>query len=247
MGVTEFTEDGFLDGRIRVRQFTGGFRSGLDAVMLAAAVPAQAGDTVLELGSGAGVATLCLAARVPDCTIIGVEVAAELVSLANDNAAANEMAGRVTFVQADVLNLPSELRMEFDHVFCNPPFHDPEGERSPDGGRALALQDSGDLKRWLEMGVKRTASNGSFTIVLRADRLGEALDALPEHGVSVFPLWPKRDVAAKRVLIQLRRASRAPFTLLSGLVLHEQDGQYTPEADAVLRYAAPLVIGESRR
>ena len=243
----EFTEDGFLDGRVRVRQFMRGFRSGLDAVMLAAAVPAQAGNTVLELGSGAGVASLCLAARVPEYAITGIEIDGELVSLANDNAAANGMADRAHFLQGDVLDLPRDRRTAFDHVLCNPPFHAAEGEGSPDEFRTRALQDLGGLSRWLETGVKRTASNGTFTIILRADRLGEALDALPQDGVSVFPLWPKRNVPAKRVLIQLRRGKRTPFTLLPGLVLHEQDGHYTPEADAVLRHGRPLVIGESHR
>jgi tRNA1Val (adenine37-N6)-methyltransferase len=215
--------------------------------MLAAAVPAQSDDSVLELGSSTGAASLCLAARVPDSTITGAEIDADLVSLANENAAMNAMADRVRFIQADVLKLPSELRTAFDHVFCNPPFHHSEAERSPDNSRARALQDSGDLSDWLETGVKRTASNGSFTMILRADRLGEALGALPEHGVSIFPLWPKRDAPAKRVLIHLQLGKRTPFALLPGLVLHEVDGRYTPEADAVLRDGAPLVIGESRR
>jgi tRNA1(Val) A37 N6-methylase TrmN6 len=242
MDVTDITEDGFLDGRVRVRQFARGFRSGLDAVMLAAAVPARAGDTVLELGSGAGVVSLCLAARVPDCTIAGVEVDPDLVSLANANAAANGMEARVRFAQADVLNLPAEFRTPFDHVLCNPPFHGDEGETSPDTLRAQALQDFGDLPRWLEAGVKRTASNGTLTIIVRADRLDEALRALPNSGVSAFPLWPKRDAPAKRVVLQLQRGSRAPFALLPGLVLHQADGRYTPEADAILRGAARLTL-----
>jgi len=236
----DITEDGFLDSRVSVRQFAGGFRSGLDAVMLAAAVPAKPGDRVLELGSGAGVAGLCLAARVPDCTITGVEIDPDLVSLANTNALANGMEARVRFVQADVLDPPPELRITFDHVLCNPPFHDDEGEVSPDMLRAQALQDSGDLSLWLESGVKRTASNGTFTMILRADRLREALDALPRHGVSVFPLWPRRGAVAKRALIQLRRGKRSPFALLPGLVLHEDDGRYTAEAGAILRAGVPL-------
>jgi len=124
MGVTETTEDAFLSGRVRARQLARGFRSGLDAVMLAAAMPAKPGDRALELGSGAGVASLCLAARVSDCTIVGVEIDADLVSLANENALANDLADRVRFVQANTLRLPPELRTAFDHVLCNPPFHE---------------------------------------------------------------------------------------------------------------------------
>jgi tRNA1Val (adenine37-N6)-methyltransferase len=242
VGVTDFTDDGFLDGRVRVRQFRIGFRSGLDAAMLAAAVPARAGDTVLELGAGAGTASLCLAARVPGCTITAIEIDSDLVSLANENSAANNLEARVRFVQADVLNLPSELRTDFDHVLCNPPFHDEKSGTSPDKSRAQALYDSGDLSRWLEIGAKRTASNGTFTIVLRADRLNQALDSLPPLGIGVFPLWPKRGLAAKRVLVQLRQGARRPFALLPGLVLHETDGRYTVEADGVLRGRAALPI-----
>ncbi|MFL5239915.1 MAG: tRNA1(Val) (adenine(37)-N6)-methyltransferase [Rhizomicrobium sp.] len=240
--MTEISEDGFLNGRLRVRQFTRGFRSGLDGVILAAAVPAKRGDTVLELGSGAGIASLCLAARVPECTTIGVEIDPDLVSLANENAVTNGMVSCVRFVQADVLSLPPELRTTFDHVLCNPPFHDAEGETSPDERRAQALQDRGDLLRWLECGIKRTASNGTFSVILRADRLNQALDALPNYGVRIFPLWPKRNEPAKRVLTQLRRGKRTPFALLPGLVLHEEDGSYTREAEAILRGAASLPI-----
>jgi tRNA1Val (adenine37-N6)-methyltransferase len=247
MEVTEFSEDGFLDGRVRARQPVRGFRSGLDAVMLAAAVPAQPSERVLELGAGAGAASLCLDVRVPHCAITGVELDGDLVSLANENAAANGMAARVRFVQGDVLNLPRDLRVAFNHVLCNPPFHHSGGETSPDGARALALQDFGDLSRWLETGVKRTAPNGTFTVITRADRLSEALNALPTHGVCVFPLWPKKDQCAKRVIVQLRRGQRTPFALLPGLVLHEDDGRYTPEADAILRGGALLVMKESRR
>lgn len=241
--MTDFTEDGFLDGRLRVRQSARGFRSGLDAAMLAAAVPARDGDRVLELGVGAGVASLCLAARVPQCRVEGLDIDEELVALANRNAAANKMADRIRFLQGDALSLPRELRTEFDHVLCNPPFHDAKAERSPDDSRALALQDCGDLSGWLKSGLKRTANNGTFTTILRADRLNEALDVLPTRGARVFPLWPKKNEPAKRVIVQVHRGRHTPFALLPGLVLHEADGRYTRGADAILRGMSALPIG----
>ncbi len=111
----------FLDGRVRVTQPGQGFRSGLDAVMLAAAVPARAGENALELGSGAGTASLCLAARIKGIAITGVEIDPSLVALATTNAAAN--GGDCQFVAVDIFRLPPELKRDFDQVFCNPPFH----------------------------------------------------------------------------------------------------------------------------
>jgi tRNA1Val (adenine37-N6)-methyltransferase len=247
MDMRETTADRFLGGRVHVRQFARGFRSGLDAVMLAAAVPAKAGDTALELGSGAGVASLCLGSRVAECTVTGVELDHDLVSLANANAAANQMSERVRFVRADAMDLPRDLCTQFDHVLCNPPFHDSEGQSSQDSTRARALQDSGDLSRWLESGIKRTASNGTFTVILRTDRMSEAFSALPADGTSVFPLWPKVGTPAKRVLIQVHLGGRAPMILLPGIVLHAEDGCYTPEAERILRGGAALDFNSRER
>jgi len=231
MGVTiAYSEDRFLGGRVIVRQPVRGFRAGLDAVMLAAAIEAKEGDEILELGSGAGTASLCLAARIPGCAVTGIEIDSALAALASENAAANRMQNRVRFVAGDALDQP---KRDFDHVMCNPPFH--EGERSPDEGRARALADEGRLADWLRAGLKRTKSDGSFTAILSAGRLGEALNAVPHRGASVIPLWPKAGAEAKRVILRIRKGSRARLSFLHGIVLHEKDGRYTQEADAILR------------
>ena len=233
----------FLDGKVRVEQPESGFRSGLDAVMLAAAIPAQQGQTALELGAGAGTASLCLLARVPGLALTGVEIDKSLVALASDNAAANGM--QVDFVCADIFALPSELKRDFDQVFCNPPFHG-EGQVSPNEMRATALMDQGQLEHWLRIGLQRTISGGFFTAILRADRLNQALAALPEKGVAVLPLWPKAGEPAKRVIVQARKGSNAPFALLPGLVLHQVNGAWTAEADDVLRRGNPLALTGGR-
>lgn len=222
-----------------VRQPVHGFRGGLDAVMLAASAPD--GAEALELGAGAGTASLCLAARFTKIAITGIEIEPDLVTLANENAEANGMEARVRFVQADIFALPLSWKREYDLVLMNPPFHGP-GQRSPDPARARALMDGRALRDWLEAGLKRTVSGGSLTMILRADRLPEALSALPPAGLAAFPLWPKKGEPASRVLLQLRKGSRAPFCLLPGLVLHEADGAYTKEADRILRGESALAL-----
>jgi tRNA1(Val) A37 N6-methylase TrmN6 len=233
----------FLGGKITVSQPENGFRAGLDAVMLAAAVPES--RNVLELGAGAGTASLCLAARLARISVTGIEIDPGLAKLANENAAANGMAERVRFIAADAFALLLEFKCEYDAVLMNPPFHG-EDQSSPDPSRARALMDRGALRDWLEAGAKRTVSGGSFTAILRADRLNEALTALPETGLVVYPLWPKAGEPARRILIQLRKGGRAPFCLLPGLILHEANGAYTGEADAVLRGEAALALVGTR-
>jgi tRNA1Val (adenine37-N6)-methyltransferase len=235
--------DTFLDGRVKARQPENGFRSGTDAVMLAAAVPARAGETALELGAGSGAASLCLAARVPGLAVTGVEIDAGLAALAGENAAASGLA--VRFAAADIFALPSELKQDYGQVLANPPFHG-EGAVPPDPARARALMDDGQMAQWLSIGLQRTVSGGFFTAIVRADRMHEALAALPRSGVNIFPLWPREGMAAKRVILQARKGSRAPMGLLAGLALHEADGRYTAAAEAVLRDGASLAMDSGR-
>lgn len=241
------TGDSFLGGRVIAQQPLDGFRSGTDAVMLAAAVPAQEGDELLDLGSGAGIASLCLAARVPGCQILGVDILPGLVSMARNNARTNEMQSILSFECADILDLPKPLRRNFSHVFCNPPFHGDEGIVSPCEERARALQDSGRLAGWLAAGFRRVASGGTLTAIVRTDRLDEILKAVPGRGVTIFPLWPRAGDPAKRVIVQVRKNARRPLTLEAGLVLHEKNGRYTSAAEAILRHAGSLALANPRR
>jgi tRNA1(Val) A37 N6-methylase TrmN6 len=240
--VSGTTSDKFLGGKITLLQPAKGFRAGLDAVLLAAAVAARSGSEVLELGSGVGTASLCLAARIKGCGITGVEIDAKLVDLSLRNAAANGFADRVTFVEDDIFALRPALRHQFDHVMCNPPFHGEDGMRSPDAGRERALRGGHRLRDWFDAGLKRTAARGTFTAIVRADRLKEVIAHLPEAGVRVFPLWPKPVEPAKRVIVQVRRGSRSQSVILPGLVLHDDTGKYTAEADAVLHGDRALVL-----
>jgi len=236
--VSAITEDGFLNDRLKLRQPRRGFRAGLDAVMLAAAVPATANQTCLELGAGVGTASLCLAART-DCRVNGIEIDPELTELANQNAALNAMADRASFECADAL---ATRHGTFDHVFCNPPFHGSDGQTSPNAQKARALQDEGTLKDWVRSGVEHVASNGRFTTIIRADRLDEVLTALPATGVYIFPLLPREGELPKRVIVQWHEGSGGEPIRLPGLILHQASGRYTSEADAILRDAAPLRI-----
>ena len=230
-----------LDGRVRYAQPQTGFRSGIEPVLLAAFVPARPGEHVLEGGSGAGAALLCLAARVPRLRGTGLERDPGLAALAAGNAAANGFAG-LGFLSADVLG--SDPAGPFDHACANPPYHPGGGTASPVAEREAAKRAApGLLGAWTAALGRRVRPGGSLTLILAAGGVPEVLAAMTAAGIggaSLLPLWPKPGREAKLVLLRGVRGGRGPFRLLPGLVLHGETGGFTAAAEAVLRGAAAL-------
>ena len=64
------TYDAFLNGKLKITQPSNGYRAATDPVFLAASVSASSGQSVLDVGSGVGVASLCLGARVSNLRLL---------------------------------------------------------------------------------------------------------------------------------------------------------------------------------
>jgi tRNA1(Val) A37 N6-methylase TrmN6 len=249
----DVTEDGFLDNRLRLRQPARGYRAAIDPVFLAAAVPADAGEKALDIGAGVGTAGILLAWRVPGLRVTGVEIDGALLRLAAENARLNGLDDRVDFMVGDLARPPSRLAPgSFHHVLANPPYLEAgRADASPNAARAgahiegRAGQSGAGLEAWVRFGCVMARDRGTITMIHRADRLDDLLAVLRGRagGITVFPLWPDRSAKpASRVLVQAVKGSKAPMRLAQGLVLHEDDGRFTVEADAVLRHGAPLPL-----
>ena len=203
-------------------------------------MPAEPHQLILDVGCGAGAATLCLAARVPQCRLIGFELQRDLVRLAGDNAALNGMSGRVSAVGGDLLQPPPRLSPGmFDHVMANPPYIE-RGRGTPASSPAkqiATVEGDADLGDWVRFALAMLRSQGTLTFVHRADRIDALLGQLAGRAgeVTIFPLWPGAGQPASRILVRARKQVAAPARLLPGLILHEDDGRFTAAAEAILR------------
>ncbi|KAF0222885.1 MAG: hypothetical protein FD176_2367 [Rhodospirillaceae bacterium] len=233
--------DDFLGGRLVLRQPVDGYRAGSDPVFLAAAVQARAGESVLDLGAGVGTAGLCLLARVDNIHVTGLELQPHLAALAQDNATENGLGGRYNVVQGCLTSRPAALRgITFDHVITNPPWYEPGTIQPPrtDSKAIGHMEGEADLGQWLRAAVKYVKPKGRLWLIHRADHLGRilaGLGGLKVGEIRVVPIWPKQGRAAIRVMVTARKDSKAPMELLPGLLAHQDDGAYTPQAEAILR------------
>ena len=239
------SEDRLLDGRIRLLQPLDGFRAAIDPVLLAAMVPCCA-RSVLDAGCGSGAASLCLAWRNRECRITGLDIQPDLTGLYERNASLNGMKERMVSITADIATMHSPDNAErFDCVMTNPPFlPEGRGNPSPVAPKARAhVENEADLVCWLNSCVRMLRPRGTLCLIHRADRVDSIISCLngAVGEILLFPLWPKKDRPAKRILIRGRKGVATPATVHHGLVLHEDDGRYTADADNILRNGMGLV------
>ena len=244
-GMAAAPQDRFLGGRLLLRQPARGYRAGLDAALLAAAVSVPEGQRALEAGCGVGAALLQAAARSPGARFVGVERDVAAVELSAGNITDNGLAERVEVVCADVQTPFSKLGLSvFDSAFANPPFFDDENAlRAPDPERRDAWIADGGLQAWTQFLLKAVREGGVITLVHRADRLADILALLaPKAGsFRIRPVHPFADAPAKRVLVRAIKTGRAPMLLLPPLVLRDRgETSHRPEVEAIFRGEAAL-------
>ena len=247
----EISEDAILGGRLILRQPRNGHRVGYDAILLAAATLARAGEQIIDLGAGVGAAGLAVARRTEGVAVTLVEIDPALAALASENAARNALAERVRAVCLDVAAPAAAFAAAglasgaADRVLMNPPFNAPQQQASPDPGRRLAHSASRHtLDRWVGAAARLLRPAGVVTLIWRADALASLLAVLTTGfgAVTLLPIHPKPGVAAIRVLARAVKASRSPLSLLPGFILADETGKPTAQAEAVLRGGALLPL-----
>jgi tRNA1Val (adenine37-N6)-methyltransferase len=234
------SDDKFLCGRLQLLQPRHGYRAATDPVLLAAASPARAGQSVLDLGCGVGAAAFCLATRLPSVKLSGLELQPAYADLARRNSARNNIGFEV--VTGDLRDMPAMLRRGFDQVIANPPYYPRTGTPSPNQARDTAMRAELHLGDWVRAAATRLNPGGWLTMIFGADGIPEALAGLDKRmgSASILPLSPREGRPAGRVILRARKGGRADFRLLPAFVIHhgaQHQGDresYTPAAERIL-------------
>lgn len=252
------TTDVFLGGALRITQPAKGYRAGMDALLVAAAIPVRAQESpcVLDVGAGVGTVGLALASRHASANVTLAEIDPILIALARrniaDNGAEHRMSAEIVDVAAGGASLHDPARASrlrpgaFSHVVSNPPYYDTgSGLKPRDPIRARAHQMPAEaLDAWIAFMATAACADGSMTMIHRTEAFPRLLECLmPRFGaLRIRPLHPRADSPANRILLTGIKGSRAPLTIVPPMVIHDDAGNYQPEIVAVLRDGAPIVV-----
>ena len=249
----DFSIDAFHRGRFfLVQPRDRGHRAGMDAMMLAAAVPSDFAGRLADFGAGAGAAGLAVAARCPRTSVVLAERAPEMAAFARRSLALAEnaeVAARTSVVEADV-SLTGRARIAaglddsaFDFVIMNPPFNAGHDRATPDAlKRAAHVMDADVFETWIRSAAAVVRPRGGLAVIARPTSLRAILDAMDGRfgKAEIVAVHPRAGDAAIRIVVRAVRASRAALSICPPLVLHEAGDAFSARADAINNGRASL-------
>ena len=234
----KYSKDFLLGEKVKIYQPIDGYRASSDAVFLSSLIGyLKEGDNILDVGSGTGAVSLCLAYRFPEAAIVGVDIQPDLIDLSNKSAVANGFKN-LSYINADIFSKKIPLKGgSFAHVVTNPPYFENE-HPSPSLSKSIAHNMTGfSLEQWIHFCLKMLKSNGWLYLINRAQNLTDILSALKGKAgnIRLVVLYSKSGQNAKRVLICAQKSSKAPLEILPTFKVHAQNGTFTTSAQSILR------------
>ncbi|RTM07650.1 MAG: methyltransferase domain-containing protein [Hyphomicrobiales bacterium] len=251
------TVDAFHRGRFwLVQPSRGGHRAGMDAMMLAAAVPSGFSGRLADFGAGAGAAALAVLSRCPAARAVLVERSAEMAGFgaATLSHPGNAHLGdRASVLTADV-TLTGRARAEagladnsFDFVIMNPPFNAAEDRATPDALRKEAhVVEDGLFERWIRSAAAVARPRGGLAIIARPEQLVAILDAIEGRfgDAELLCVHPRPDAAAIRIVVRAVLGARGKLSIRPPLTLHGPSGNRPTERTEMINNGLASLFGD---
>ena len=225
---------------IRIIQPRKGYRFSIDSILLARFAQIRKSDRVLELGAGAGVISIAIAALHQPREVVALELQPALTAMIRRSVEINGIE-TVRAVTGDLQKIPDAeiARESFDVVVANPPYRASNAGRiSPHQARRIARSEaSATLEDFIAAAARCARRGARAAFVFAADRSAELIATLREHDLEpkrIRFVHPYVDAPATTILLEARKYGGVEVAILPPLILFDAPGVYTAEAREIL-------------
>lgn len=209
-----------------------------DACVLGAWSKIEAGQRILDIGTGTGLLALMAAQRNKDAKIDAVDLDADAAQQARENVMASPFANRITVAEASIQAFAATIPAQwYDHILTNPPFYT-NSLRSPDAAVNRALHTDelpfSDLVNAVDRVLKQT---GSWWVMLPPPESERLVTMAEKMGLRPVRQLFLRHQPQKPVFRHCSEFRFSDFALpeIAELSIREADGQtYTADFKTLL-------------
>lgn len=182
-----------------------------DGIWLAENLPiTQKNLSILDVGCGTGVATLCAKQLFPDNNFTGIDIQKEAIKIAKQNSDINKY--NINWIAGDILAKPFEEN-SFDIVFSNPPYHRiDKGFSSEKNNLAFATTEQ-MVDVWINNMLKITKPHGIVSIINHINNLPIIEKFAEKYQVDIIKLQTSATKPAKRILVNIYKGRQQSLNI----------------------------------
>lgn len=238
----ERVDDLQLNG-LRIIQWDGGFRFGMDAVLLSDFARLKPRERVADMGSGTGILPLLMSQKRQDCTFYAFELQPRMAEMAERSVRLNGLENRITVYAEDMRRAAELLGCEsMDAAVCNPPYYKQNSAllSQTEAQRLSRHEEDITLKEIVAACARVLRNQGRLSMIYPAPRLLELCDALRECRLEPKRLrmvCAKADKPPYVAMIEAVKNAKPALLWLPPLIVYDAHGKEMPEIDRIYHRA----------
>ncbi len=210
---------------------------GTDGTLLGAwaALP-DGGGKILDIGTGTGLIAIMAAQRSAQASITTIDIDADCVAQARENASASPWSERITIEECALQEFSSATK--FDAIISNPPYFI-DSLLSPDAARTTARHTSSLPFEDLVAGVLRLlATDGRFSLILPPAEFARFCSAARGRLFLTrqCEVWTTPESGAKRIMAEFSQTAPTEPPTQEKIIIEDKGPQgYSDEYKALTR------------
>jgi len=221
---------------LKIIQNKNWFCYGIDSVLLSDyAKKIKNNSKILDLGTGTGIISILLTAKINPQKIIGVEIQKEIAEMAQRSVILNNLEDKISILNEDIKNLDKILEKEYyDAIVTNPPYMKADtGLKNENMVKSISRHEiECTIEDIAKISYKLLRNNGEIYMVHRPDRLVDIMEIFRRYKLEVKELrivYPKENSQANLLLIKAVKNAKSFLKINKPLYVYKQDGSYTDE------------------
>lgn len=210
------------------------FCFGMDSIILSDfAKNIKNNSTVLDLGTGTGIISILLTAKINAKKIYGIELQEEVAKMANKSIKLNKLENKIEIINDNIKNLEKYFKKNsIDAIVTNPPYK--KENTGVKNENKIKLISKYELEACLEDFIKISSillkDKGEFYIVHRPDRMVDIIEILRKYKLEpklIKLVYPKINKAPNLILIKCVKNANSFFKFDEPLIVYNNDNTYT--------------------